>query len=34
VYSIVYNGCYMLPEIILTSVAAGALSKLPRIKKA
>lgn len=34
VYSIVYNGCYMLPEIILTSVAAGALSKIPRIKKA
>ncbi len=34
VYSIVYNGCYMLPEIIITSVAAGALSKLPLIKKA
>lgn len=34
VYSIVYNGCYMIPEIIITSVAAGALSKLPRIKKA
>lgn len=34
VYSIVYNGCYMLPEIIITAVAAGAVSKVKQIKKA
>ena len=31
VYSIVYNGMYMIPEIILTAIAAAALSRIPQI---
>ena len=30
-YSVVYNGMYMLPEMILTSVAALLLAKVPKI---
>ncbi|MBE6529615.1 MAG: hypothetical protein E7680_03310 [Ruminococcaceae bacterium] len=32
-YSIVYNGLYMIPEIILTSIAAVAVSRIPQIQK-
>lgn len=30
-YSVVYNGMYMLPEIILTAIAAVLLAKVPKI---
>ncbi len=33
VYSIVYNGCYMIPEIIITAIGAAAVSKLPVVQK-
>ena len=33
VYSIVYNGMFMVPEILLTAVAALLLAKLPQIVK-
>ncbi len=32
-YSVVYNALYMLPEGLLTALAAGAVAKLPRLKK-
>lgn len=32
-YSIVYNGCYMIPEIIITSLASSAVSRIPIIQK-
>lgn len=31
IYSVVYNGLYMIPEIILTAIAAVIISKIPRI---
>ena len=31
VYSLVYNGMYMLPEIVLTAVAALLLARIPKI---
>lgn len=31
VYSVVYNGMYMVPEILLTTIAALALGKIPQI---
>ena len=31
VYSLVYNGMYMVPEIILTAVVALLLARIPRI---
>ncbi len=31
VYSIVYNGMYMVPEIILTAIVALLIAKVPRI---
>ena len=31
VYSIVYNGMYMIPELILTAVAAFLVGRIPRI---
>jgi len=31
VYSVVYNGMYMIPEMILTAVAALLLAKVPQI---
>ena len=33
VYSLVYNGCYMIPEIVITAVGAGAVSALPQVRK-
>ncbi|EJW95013.1 hypothetical protein EVA_16880, partial [gut metagenome] len=30
-YSIVYNGMYMVPELILTALAALLLGKVPQI---
>ena len=33
VYSIFYNGLYMIPEIIITVVASVGISRLPVIKK-
>ena len=33
VYSIVYNGMYMVPEMILTAIAAVLLAKIPQIVK-
>lgn len=32
-YSLAYNGFYMLPELILTTVAAVLLFRLPQVKK-
>ena len=32
-YSICYNGAYMLPEIIITMVAAVVIFKLPQLRK-
>lgn len=32
-YSILYNGAYMLPELILTTIGAVALLKAPQTKK-
>ena len=32
-YSICYNGIYMLPETVLTTVVAAVLLKVPQIKK-
>ena len=32
-YSLIYNVQYMLPECILTSVAAGVLIKIPAVRK-
>ena len=32
VYSVFYNGLYMIPEIIITAVAAVGISKIPVIK--
>ena len=34
VYSIIYNGCYMIPEIILTAGVGAAVSIIPQIRKA
>lgn len=33
VYSLLYNGSYMLPEIIFTTVAAVLILKLPQVSK-
>lgn len=33
IYSIFYNGLFMLPEIVITSIAAAFVSPLPIIKK-
>ena len=33
VYSVFYNGLFMLPEIVITSIAATAVSGIPHIKK-
>ncbi|MBQ7172570.1 MAG: energy-coupled thiamine transporter ThiT [Clostridia bacterium] len=32
-YSTVYNGLYMIPEIIITSLAAVAVARIPYVKK-
>lgn len=33
IYSLTYNGSYMLPELIITCVTAAALFNLPQIKR-
>lgn len=33
IYSVFYNGLYMIPEMIITAVAAAAVSGIPQIKK-
>ena len=33
IYSAVYNGLYMIPEIIITALAATTVAKLPFVKK-
>ena len=33
VYSIVYNGFYMIPEIIITTIVAAIIGKIPQITK-
>jgi len=33
VYSLIYNACYMLPEILLTAVLAVVVARIPNIKK-
>lgn len=30
-YSVVYNGMYMVPEMILTAVAAGLIARVPKV---
>lgn len=32
-YSLLYNGCYMLPEIIITCIGAYVMFRIPVIKK-
>ena len=34
IYSVFYNGLYMIPEIVITAVAALAVSRIPAITKA
>ena len=31
VYSVVYNGMYMVPEIIFTALAAAAIARIPKV---
>lgn len=33
VYSVFYNGLYMIPEIVLTAIVAVPVSRIPQIKK-
>ncbi len=33
IYSLCYNGGYMLPEIVITTIGAAVLFKLPQIKR-
>ncbi len=33
IYSVFYNGLYMLPEIVITALAAVPVSRIPQIKK-
>lgn len=33
IYSIFYNGLYMIPEIVITAIAAVVVSRIPYIKK-
>ncbi len=33
VYSVIYNGFYMIPEIIITTIVASVISKIPQITK-
>ena len=32
-YSVVYNGCYMIPEMIITPAVAIVISRIPVVKK-
>ncbi len=33
IYSLVYNGCYMIPEIVITAVVGAAIANVPIIRK-
>mgnify|MGYP004642295717 CR=1 FL=1 len=33
VYSVVYNGLYMIPEIIITAIAACLIARLPQVRR-
>ena len=33
VYSVFYNGLFMIPEIIITAIVAVPVSRIPAIKK-
>ena len=33
VYSVFYNGLYMIPEIVITAVAASLVSRIPYVRK-
>ena len=33
IYSIIYNGCYMIPEIIITIAASVAVARIPYTRK-
>ena len=33
IYSVFYNGLFMIPEIVITALAAAAVSVIPQIKK-
>ena len=33
IYSLVYNGCYMIPEIVITAICAFPISKIKEVKK-
>ena len=33
VYSIIYNGFYMVPEIVITTIVAAIIGKIPQITK-
>ena len=33
IYSVFYNGLYMIPEIVITAIAAVVVSRIPLIKK-
>ena len=33
IYSAVYNGCYMIPEIVITAVVGAIVANVPMIKK-
>ncbi len=33
VYSVFYNGLFMVPELVITTIAAGAVAALPMVKK-
>lgn len=33
IYSVVYNGLYMIPEIVITAIAATVVARLPQIRK-
>lgn len=32
-YSMIYNACYMLPEMLLTALGAAAIARIPSLKK-
>jgi thiamine transporter ThiT len=33
IYSAVYNGCYMIPEIVITTATGAIVGALPVIRK-
>jgi len=32
-YSVIYNGLYMLPEIVITAICAAGVARVPQLKK-